>query len=147
MKKTLILLCALLSATLVSCGYSGEDVSNARATGFDEGYDEGYSDGYNEAYEEAYEDFVYELNYGVEGYSPLYVSDEIIDDLLYIVEEHNGCEYRPEEYVMIVSDFFDATRQYMTSDEREAFENIIDYCYEVEWITRNIVYDMQHPPA
>lgn len=45
MKKVIILLFALITFTITSCGYSKEDVARARS----EGYEAGYEDGYDEA--------------------------------------------------------------------------------------------------
>lgn len=146
MKKIVIFLFILFVATFFSCGYQNDELEAAeRNAAYSSGYDDGYNEGYEEGYENYYQDISSELN-GVDGYSPVYISDEIIDALFYLVEEKNGNRYRPEEYADIVYDYFDENSAYMTEEQIEAFINIITYCYDAEWITRNIVGDIQIPP-
>lgn len=52
MKKVLLALAALcLAASLCGCGYSEEDLSNARSEGYKEGYSDGQSSGYEKGKE------------------------------------------------------------------------------------------------
>lgn len=52
MKKVVIMICALLAATLVSCTYTEKDIALARTSGFDAGYIEGHDDGYSEGFDD-----------------------------------------------------------------------------------------------
>lgn len=54
MKKVIVLLCVILAATLVACGYSDEDLSAAQSEGYRTGYSEGYNNGYDEGYNDGY---------------------------------------------------------------------------------------------
>ena len=146
MKKIVIFLCVLFVATFSSCGYRDNELEAAeKNSAYGLGYDDGYNEGYEDGYEDCYQDVASELN-EIDGYSPVYMSDEIIDALFYLVEEKNGNRYRPEESVEIVYDFFDENSGNMTEEQIEAFLNVITYCYDAEWITRSIVHDMQFTP-
>ena len=46
MKKVLILFCVIVTVMLASCGYSEQDLTNARAEGYEVGYKAGYDAGY-----------------------------------------------------------------------------------------------------
>ena len=151
LKKFWLIMTVLACCLLVGCGlYSEEAVESSyhdgRSSGYDEGYNEGYYHAYEDAYEEAREELIDEL-YGIDGYVPVYMSEEIIDSLLYLVEENGGNRYRPEEYAMIVYDFFEANSHYMTAEQIDAFKNVLTFCDEAEWITRNIAFDIQFRPS
>jgi len=128
-----------------SVGYD-DGYASGYSAGREEGYDEGFDNGYENARDEVREEFIDEL-YSVDGYVPVYMDTEIMDALMYLVEERNGNAYRPEEYAIIVSDFFEANYYYMTAEQVEAFENILAYCADAEWITTNIASDIQRPPS
>lgn len=56
MRKVIISLFAILAIMLSSCGYSSEDVANARSQGYKSGYNEGRAEGYDAGYKEGYAD-------------------------------------------------------------------------------------------
>ena len=150
LSKIWVIVPILTICLLTGCiGYSAKKTettySDGRAAGYTEGYNDGYYNGYEKAYEDAREEFIDDL-YCVDGYSPVYMNNEIMDDLIYLVEERGGNSYRPEEYAIIVHDFFSANSHNMTAEQIEAFENILTFCSDAEWVLNNIADDISFPP-
>ena len=85
---------------------------------------------YEEAYNEGY-------NVGVKE-SKIFVSAETAEALRYFVEECDGFEYNFEEYVIILGDYYEANKGSMTDEEQEAFGNVFNYCYDADYLTRQI---------
>lgn len=69
----------------------------------------------------------------------IYISDSTYQDLKFFVEEFNGFEYTPEEYIIEVWNYFDKNEDKMDEDEKEAFQNVITYFYDADWLTRRIL--------
>lgn len=144
MKKFFVLLCALLASTFVSCStYEPEPTyDEGYSKGYDNGYDDGYYDGYEVACEDSREEFISEL-YGIDGYLPVYMDEEIFDTLERLADD----SYQQDEYTEIVYDYFAANRYQMTPEQVEAFENTIPFCDDSAWITHKIFHDIQFPPS
>jgi len=98
---------------------SNDDVSRIE-TARQEGYDEGYNVGAKE--------------------SEIFVSAETAEALRYFVEENNGFEYNFEEYVIILGDYYEANKGSMTDEEQKAFGNVFNYCYDADYLTRQIYF-------
>lgn len=133
--------CLILS----SCATS-TDVENAydrgfeagEETGYERGYREGSNDTWDSAYFEGREDAIDDLHEEYSDGQLIYMSDEAIDQLTYILEDENGFEYNAEDYFLIVEDYLLKNGDRLTPDEIEAFENVVEYFYDVERLMRRI---------
>lgn len=54
MKRVVIMLCVALVTVLSGCGYSEDDIKDARLSGYKSGYEEGYDVGYKDGYDDGY---------------------------------------------------------------------------------------------
>lgn len=141
MKKKYTVLCFLLLLSMLLSGCATQsDLDASYEAGYREGEMHGYNDGYENGYESGEEDALYNLRKEYPDGELIYISDEVLDDLLYLIEGHNGFEYCPEEYIIEVWDYFDAHKSGMSDDEIEAFQNVITYFYDADWLIRKIVY-------
>ena len=69
----------------------------------------------------------------------IYISNSTYENLVFFVDEFNGFEYTPEVYIIEVWDYFDRNEDKMDEDEKEAFQNVITYFYDADWLTRRIL--------
>lgn len=124
----------LLLSLLLGCSSSrttSEDYEGVKRKAYKEGYQSGYEDGIEETLDELREEY--------RDGRFIYISDRTYQDLKFFVEEFNGFEYTPEEYIIEVWDYFDRNEDKMDEDEKEAFQNVITYFYDADWLTRRIL--------
>lgn len=124
----------LLLSLLLGCSSSrttSEDYENVKKKAYKEGYQSGYEDGIEETLDDLREEY--------RDGRFIYISDSTYQDLKFFVEEFNGFEYTPEEYIIEVWDYFDKNEDKMDEDEKEAFQNVITYFYDADWLTRRIL--------
>lgn len=141
MRKKHFALFLFLSILLLFSGCATQsDLDASYDAGYRDGERHGYEDGYESGYEAGEEDALYNLQDKYPDGKLIYISNETLEDLLFLVKEHNGFDYCPEEYIIEVWDYFDAHKSGMSDDEIEAFENVITYFYDADWLTRQIVY-------
>lgn len=135
-KMKLSIFCAVITISVLFSGCSDQGIS--RET-YEDIKHQAYKEGYNDGYEEGRDKTIEDIQEEYDGGCLLFIPDEIYEQLVYFVDENNGFEYVAEEYVITVGEYLNTHRDEMTDEEIEAFLKVIRYCYDADWLTRQIV--------
>lgn len=103
-----------------------------------------------ELFQEGYDTAMYEILGPFrdgDKYQPVYISKEIIEDLVSLDEWAVNNQYSPEEYAELLGIFYEEQSYWMTAEQKETFNKIISYVLEAHRIISHIAYDMEYQPA